>query len=514
MSVRLVSPPAPRVLLVTEGTYPYVVGGVSSWCDLLVSRMDEFEWQILPIATARDRVVKFALPDHARIVSRIEVWSQDVPPARRGPAADRREGRAVAATLVRGLIGWEGDVDAVRDALTWCRRGPGAVRAVFRSRASWEGFLEALGDVMRETAPGAGPAPAMDQVEAATLYQTLYWVARTAAAPTPQCDVLLVTAAGWASVPAVVHRVLHGTPMVLTEHGVYVREAYLAAIRGGGSPGSRFTTTRLARGLARLAYANADVIAPVTEANVAWELRLGVDEALIEVVRNGLSSTADPVPPPRSSTVISVGRIDPLKDVHTMLRVAEETLRRNPDARFLHYGPVTPGEEAYGRSCEELHRRLGLGDRFQFMGRTANPTEVVRASDVVLMTSISEGLPMAILEAMGEGRPIVATGVGGVRDVVSGCGIVAAPGDVHGLAMGVTTLLRNADLAWSLGRRGHRRLTRLFDEAVCVEHYRELLRTAAESSTASAQPASAQLTLRRAGAPLVAVPVPATIGAA
>jgi glycosyltransferase involved in cell wall biosynthesis len=327
--------------------------------------------------------------------------------------------------------------------------------------------------------------------------------------------VLLVTAAGWASVPAVVHRALHGTPMVLTEHGVYVREAYLAAIRGGGSPGGRFAATRLARGLARLAYASADVIAPVTDANVAWELHLGVDEALIEVVRNGLRSTTDPVPPPRLNTVISVGRIDPLKDVHTMLRVAQETLRRRPDARFLHYGPVTPGEEAYGRSCEELHRRLGLGDRFQFMGRTADPTGVVRESDVVLMTSISEGLPMAILEAMGEGRPIVATGVGGVRDVVSGCGIVASPGDVHGLAMGVTTLLRNPDLAWSLGRRGHRRLTRLFDEALCVERYRELLRTAAGSSAASEPSAPPQPVLRPVAAPAIAipVPVPATVGA-
>ena len=65
-------------------------------------------------------------------------------------------------------------------------------------------------------------------MEAATLYQSLYWVARTAAVETPDVDVLLVTAAGWAAIPALVHKALHGTPLVLTEHGVYVREAYLA----------------------------------------------------------------------------------------------------------------------------------------------------------------------------------------------------------------------------------------------------------------------------------------------
>ena len=89
----------------------------------------------------------------------------------------------------------------------------------------------------------------------------------------------------------------------------------------------------------------------------------------------------------------------------------------------------------------------------------------MRAADVVLMTSISEGLPMSVLEAMSQGRPIVSTCVGGVPDVVKGCGALAAPGDDHALAMAVVMLLRNPDLAWRLGRRGHGRLGRIFNEA-------------------------------------------------
>ena len=144
--------------------------------------------------------------------------------------------------------------------------------------------------------PEAGTPPALDLVEAARLYQTLYWVARTAAAPTPDTDVLHVTAAGWSAIPAVVHKALHGTPMVLTEHGVYVREAYLAAARNGDSPGTRFATTRLARGLARVAYEAADVVAPVTDANAHWEMGLGIDPAKILVLHNGLRPPAEPTP--------------------------------------------------------------------------------------------------------------------------------------------------------------------------------------------------------------------------
>ena len=190
---------------------------------------------------------------------------------------------------------------------------------------------------------------------------------------------------------------------------------------------------------------------------------------------NGLDQPDEPTTPPGTRTVVSVGRIDPLKDIHTLLRVAAGTLKLIPDARFLHYGSVSPGQEAYERSCRSLHARLGLGDRFRFMGRTTDPNGAVRDADVVLMTSISEGLPMSILEAMGQGRPVVSTGVGGVPDVVTGCGVVTPPGDDHGLAMGVVMLLRNPELASRLGRRGHARLGRIFNKAACVDAYRDLL---------------------------------------
>ena len=463
----------PRILLTTEGTYPYAMGGVSSWCDLLVRGLDEFDWCVLPIVAPHGRAPLYELPGHAREAGPIEVWSEALPRGRRAG----RPRAALPTALVRGLLGWNGDADAVLAEWLWCRRNPAGVRRAFRSGAGWAAFLDGLADVLAERIPEAGTPPRLDLVEAASLYQTLYWVARTAAAPTPPADLLHVTAAGWSAIPAAVHRALHGTPLVLTEHGVYVREAYLAAARGGGSPGARFTATRLARGLARIAYASADVICPVTDANAYWEMGLGIDPGKILVLYNGLRLGEPPTPPPGGRIVVSVGRIDPLKDIHTLLRVAQETLRIVPDARFRHYGSVTDGEDAYGRSCLALHHQLGLGERFRFMGRTTDPTGVVRAADVVLMTSISEGLPMSVLEAMSQGRPVISTCVGGVPDVIKGCGVVTSPGDDHALTMAVVMLLRNPDLAWRLGRRGHDRLGRIFNEGACVEGYRELLHT-------------------------------------
>jgi glycosyltransferase involved in cell wall biosynthesis len=462
------------VLITTEGTYPHVIGGVSSWCDLLIGGLPEFHWQVLPIVAGHDgKKPAFEVPAHAELLGRIDLWSADSAPRRRRPGRGARVD--LPSVLLRELIGWNTDCVALREALVWCRRHPHGVRQAFRASGSWQAFLAALQDVLCEGADGSAPPPALDTVEAATLYQTLYWVARTAAVPTPDTDLLHVTAAGWAAIPALVHKALHGTPMLLTEHGVYVRESYLAAARSRSSPGHRFISTRLARGLALAAYDGADVVSPVSDANARWAIGMGVSPEKVHVIYNGVDEPARPTSPPRASRVVAVGRIDPLKDVHTMLRVAVEVLERVPHAEFLYYGPVTPGQEAYGKTCEDLHRQLGLGDGFRFMGSTRDVTRVLQDSDILLMSSISEGMPMGILEALSQGRPVVSTAVGGVPEVLRGCGLVAPPGDVHGIALAVTTLLDHPDMAARLGRRGHQRVARKFTKDGCLGSYRALI---------------------------------------
>lgn len=486
----LAAPALPRarqssleVLLVTEGTYPFVVGGVSSWCDLLLGGLPDVSWQVLPIVTAgRAKKPLFKLPANARLLPRLEIWSETLPGWKWRGFGRGEFDTSLPATLARALLSWDGSRDSLVDALVYCRQHPDALSHVFRAEESWRLFLDALAPVVSESGETYGPPASFDLVDAAKLFQTLYWIARTAAAETPRADIVHVTAAGWAILPALVDRALHGTPILLTEHGVYVREAYLGAVRRKLSPGDRFVATRLARGLALAAYAAADAVSPVAEANARWERSLGVSPLKIRVIHNGVTIGDAPRPLPGTGTVVSVGRIDALKDVHTMLRTASEVVRRFPSARFLHYGPVSEGEDAYGRSCRLLHEQLGLGDRFKFMGSTSDPKGVLRDADVVIMTSISEALPLSILEAMVEGRPVVSTGVGGVPELVNGCGVVVPPGDVHGLADGVVALLRSPDLAQQLGTAGYEKAVREYTQDTCLGSYSDLLHAVAERS--------------------------------
>src|SRR5690349_23429854 len=103
---RLVTSPRPRILLTTEGTYPYALGGVSTWCDLLLRGLTEFDWTVLPIIAPHGRAPLYELPPHVREAGPIEVWSESLPRGRRG----RKARASLPGALVRGLLGWRGDL--------------------------------------------------------------------------------------------------------------------------------------------------------------------------------------------------------------------------------------------------------------------------------------------------------------------------------------------------------------------------------------------------------------------
>jgi glycosyltransferase involved in cell wall biosynthesis len=153
--------------------------------------------------------------------------------------------------------------------------------------------------------------------------------------------------------------------------------------------------------------------------------------------------------------------------------------------QFRHYGPAAPHNREYDRMCRRVHAALELGDRFVFMGATNDAHGVIRAADLYLSTSISEGLPLSLLEAMTEARPIVSTDVGGCAEVVAGCGMVVNAGDSLALSHAITTILEEPELARMLGRRGHRRVQRRFSIQRQHQRYRELIAAACDGTLAA-----------------------------
>ncbi len=172
-----------------------------------------------------------------------------------------------------------------------------------------------------------GLAPAMD------FARTMYRYLLPLTAPTPVCDVAHSTAAALCALPAIVAKYRYGTPLVLTEHGIYLRERLLAM---SAEPfGTKVLFANFYRAVVELAYREADVLTPVCGYNAGWEEALGVEPDRIRVIHNGVDPARidvwpEPDGPP---TVGFVGRIDPLKDVLTLIQAfarVRRAIRRCP----------------------------------------------------------------------------------------------------------------------------------------------------------------------------------------
>ncbi len=465
-----------RVNIITEGTYPYVMGGVSSWCHDLVGGLPDVDWHLVPItAGGLRRKTLFDIPANVKLEPGIELWSRPIGRRRRRRKAPPAvEQQLLAADLTRLVLGPEGDLDELIELFGKCRKSPHWAREAFRSTEAWDYFLEELERVSRSERTDLFVDVEYSALEATELWQTLYWLTMTAATPLPDADVTLLTAAGWGAAMAAAGRAESDAPIMLAEHGIYVREAYLEAARSGPPAGRQFTSTRLARGLSRLSYALADQISPVCDSHHAWERALGARDEQLHTIVNGVTRPRRPAAPSKQSNgkiITSVGRVDPLKDIVTMLRAARHVIDAEPDARFVHYGPVSDANQDYFNMCMRVHEELALGRKFEFRGSTDDPRKAMRDADVYLSTSISEGLPLSLLEAMSEGRPVVSTSVGGCADAIRGCGVLVNAGDAFGIAHGIRFLLDNPDMSQMMGRRGFRRVGRRFSSEDQLRHY-------------------------------------------
>jgi L-malate glycosyltransferase len=156
---------------------------------------------------------------------------------------------------------------------------------------------------------------------------------------------------------------------------------------------------------------------------------------------------------------------------HDEVLEAAATLRGAfPDAVWLLVGRDDSGGRHEHRAAE-----LGLGDRVRFLGFHPEPRAVLRAADLAILPSRYEGLPVAILEAMAEGKPIVATAVGGIPELVRDGdeALLIPPGDATALATAIERLATDPALAARLGAAARSRAEADFAREVMVGRYAE-----------------------------------------
>jgi glycosyltransferase involved in cell wall biosynthesis len=175
---------------------------------------------------------------------------------------------------------------------------------------------------------------------------------------------------------------------------------------------------------------------------------------------------------PLRPLVIAVGRLTPLKGYADMLEAFQIVLARHPDARLLIAGDGELRAEIAGQIAA-----LELGGQVTLLGSREDVPRLLAAADVYLHASHLEGLPVAVLEAMAAGLPIVATSVGDTPEVLgAGAGLVVPPRQPAALAGAVAALLDNPDRMRALGATARARVAANYGLSAWMERLNALYR--------------------------------------
>ncbi|MEU8571674.1 DUF3492 domain-containing protein [Streptomyces pathocidini] len=305
-------------------------------------------------------------------------------------------------------------------------------------------------------------------------------------------DLCHATSGGAAALPGLLAKRFFGVPLLVTEYSVRLREHYLAYSAAPLSTPVRSLLTSFQGQLAAEIYRHASLITPGNTHVRRWQEWCGAERARMRTVYSGMDASpfaavgeAEPEAGSRESaeraddrTLVWVGRIEPAKDLVGLLHAFARVREAEPEARLRIVGAPGRGEDAaaYAAQCrvlaaqlfpDEAESAISVGDNPVSFERVGDP-EVPELADayasgaVVVLSSVLEGFPRSLVEAMLCGRPTVSTDVGAVCEVIGGTGLVVPPRNPRALADACVALLGDPDRRARLGAAARARALELF----------------------------------------------------
>ena len=207
----------------------------------------------------------------------------------------------------------------------------------------------------------------------------------------------------------------------------------------------------------------------------------GFDSHKFHVVHNGTPINTQEIDsnipselniPEDIPVVIHIGRLCKSKGQHLLLQAAANLHQLRQEAVCLIVGKDLEEDGAYLKYLKDLAQELGIHKSVYFLGHRADIPQLLASSDLLVLPSNAEGLPLVILEAMAAGLPVVATPVGGIPEVVihQETGLLVPVEDVQALGDAILKLLQNPNLQYEIGNNGLNMVRKDFSvEKMCRE---------------------------------------------
>ena len=494
------------ICLILEGTYPYVSGGVSTWVHQLINAFPEWTFEICYLGGKRDPEAQYKYTIPPNVIGISEIYLFDTAPARvlsarrTVPAVWKPFYAALRKLFVHLPDGSRSDWDQLvllldqiaeqnsvpfdtfwHDEQTWK-----VLTELYERYAADESFLHFFWSTRYLVEPLWKLAQALPTIPKARLYHT--------------------ACTGYAGIASALMASKTGKPLLVSEHGIYLRERiqdiyrstwipeFMPLHAGLSEPLGTFRRLWISFFdlLGRFCYQASSQMVSLFGLNARLQEHFGADSEKITIIPNGIGiefcnawheqRAARRSQIPDSKVVGFLGRVVPIKDVKTLLRAARLVCDTLPDARFWIVGP-TDEDADYYQACVTLTTELGLTGQVEFLGLRRRD-DMLPQFDIMVLTSISEGLPFVAIEAMASGIPLVSTDVGACPELVHGlpteqptlgpAGLIAEVGNAQQIARALVQILTQKELAAQMSSAGRRRAQAYYDEKTTLAAYREL----------------------------------------
>ena len=419
------------VLLISEGAYPYISGGVSSWVQTIVSEMPEKTFSILFVgARAEDyEELKYELPKNV-VDFRCYYLFDHLGEEANGkcPMSQENIGRVEAlhdwfknsetcehAKVLHEIIDLFDPVHGVtQEQFSHSEEAWDFITQRYQEFSSEPSFMDYFWTVKNMHSP---------------MWHIARWVHQM-----PAVKLIHTVSTGYAGFLGAMIKSDQKVPLVLTEHGIYTKERRIELMQSAmvkfkkeldrvdNVAYLRSLWIRFFESLALTCYEMSDQVIALYHGTSQRQTEDGADKERQLVVPNGVDIEALKKfrhdKPHEKRIICLLGRVVPIKDIKTFIRSIKYLSAEREDFDVWIVGPTDENKE-YAQECLNLVEGLDLTDKITFKGKMPLD-QILPEIDLMVLSSISEGMPLVVLEGFAAGVPAVSTNVGSCSELIVG----------------------------------------------------------------------------------------------
>lgn len=489
------------ILLLLEGTYPYVRGGVSSWVHQIIEGLPHFNFELIFLGGAPEHYgdIQYTLPKNVtklHVHYLIESHNTEIK-ARHGVKYKKE-----LFDFWQQLQSYFRDcnepipTEQLKFAFETLAKKEGINEADFLySESSWQ----VLTNYYLKYCDDAAFIDFFWSYR--NLYKPLFKIAEIAR-DLPKVKLIHSISTGYAGFLGAGASVLSNTPFLLTEHGIYTKERKIDLIQASWIKESEYSLGKnlntemgfirrmwisFFEQMGRTTYLQADQVISLYEGNRLRQIKDGASDKNTLVVPNGIKTARfaqalSDRPKDIPLVVGLIGRVVPIKDIKTFIRAIKEAQSTLPEVEGWIIGPYEEDPQYY-KECQLLVSSLDLTDNVKFLGMQ-NIADIMPKLGIVALTSISEAQPLVLLEAMAAGVPVLASDVGSCREIIEGAtpedkalgkaGEVVSIASPSETAAQISNMLANPQTWLEYQKSGLDRVQKFYDESHMFARYDKL----------------------------------------